>query len=104
MGYIKCTARNEGNKCGKNRRIIVSVVNDVNLLLKLRENEKSRPKAWNHQLQHLSLSCPSEGRFDLSVLEFVCRGRHGSVARQAEGLERRGKAKRGGGMRRRERS
>ena len=51
MGYVKCTAQTKGNKCGKNRRTIVSVVNDVNLLLKQRENEKSRPKVWNHQLQ-----------------------------------------------------
>ena len=45
-------------------------------------------------LKSLSLFCPSKGRFDLPVLEFVCRGRHGSVARQTEGLERRGEAKR----------
>ena len=39
-------------------------------------------------LKSLSLFCPFKRRFDLLFLKFMCRGRHGSVAGQAKGLER----------------
>ena len=66
-------------------------MNDVNLLLKQRENEKSSPKAWNHQLQQDSFVFIDHGIgvVDLSVNmlgRLVRRIWHSIGAAELEGI------------------